>query len=428
MNLVTLAESLNMGYTKSTCEERITFEAGREYVMSRDQYYRLMQDPKNSQLVFKNSQLECRIENFNVNARKPGSQRLLLYNGSGGYGDQILTWPFAKILAMRGYEVHVMCDPGNTLCWWHFPWIRSLQPLPMQYEQFKLFDYHCMMETVTNTDEHQDQDHPLDTMLRKVGIDPYTVDAKQKVIRPNFTYLEMQSVEKFAGKRIGMYQLSASNQTRSLPAGDSAFMLSKIADAYPDIHWLALHDKYNLDSYREAISCKKCGGKGKLDAPVNTNVSASSSSGTHSTGTLAVSPVKEDLAQICPKCKGSGAIRPNIQSYSSPDLRELWALTTKAAVVVAPDSMMVHVAGCMDVPCVGLWGLTAPVNRIKYYLNHAPIWKREACPFAPCYTYGGCFPRYCPPRANRTVCECLGAIAPSDVLDALKQIIPPSAK
>jgi hypothetical protein len=449
MNLVTLAESVSIVFEKSTGYTTSSFEAGREYVMSLSQFNRLTKDPAVNQRVFKNSRIEARIPNFNINARKPGSQKLLLYNGSGGYGDQIMTWPFARILTTMGFEIHVMCDPGNTVCWWNFPWIKSLQPVPMQYEQFKMFDYHVMMEGVTNTDEHQDQDHPLDTMLRKVGIDPYTVDAKLKVMRPNFTFLEMQSVNQFAGKNIGMYQLSASNQTRSLPPSDSAFMLSKIADAYPNIHWLALYDKFNLESYHTDLHCPKCKGSGKADShPLASLVIPTSGSNTvlrsWSTGTMigdtAVmtdagtytdsvppAPASTPAQEVCPKCKGSGTIRPNIQAYCAPSLRELWALTTKAAIVISPDSMMIHVAGSMNVPCVGLWGLTKPVNRVKYYVNHVSVWKNEACPFAPCYSYGGNFPRYCPPRKERKVCECLGAISPQDVLTAMSQLVPPSS-
>lgn len=368
-----------------------------------------------AQRVFKVSRIENRISNFNALARKPGTQRLLLYNGSGGYGDQIMTWPFARILTTYGFEVHVLSDPGNQTCWWNFPWIKSIQALPMQHEAFKMFDYHVMLEAVVNTDEHQDQQHPLDVMLHKVGIDPATIDIKQKVIRPNFTYLEMQVANQFQGKQIGMYQLASANPIRCLPPNDTAFILSKIADAYPDIHWLALYDEFIPETYRTAVNCIRCGGRGTID-----HIAEVVASGTDTTPP----PAPVVTQEPCPKCKGSKTLRPNIQLFCASALRELWALTTKARIVVGPDSMMVHVAGSMDVPCVGLWGLTHPGNRVKYYKNHAPIWKKEACPFAPCFAYAGNFPKYCPPRPNRTVCECLGAISPQDVIDGIKQFIP----
>ena len=420
MNLVTFAEPVSINFKKSAGAATLTFEAGREYVLPQQQFNRIIQEAAVNQRAFKVSRIESRIQNFNALARKPGTQRVLIYNGSGGYGDQIMTWPFARILTTYGFEVHVLSDPGNQTCWWNFPWIKSIQTLPIQYEQFKMYDYYLLMEAVVNTDEHQDQQHPLDVMLWKVGINPETIDKAQKVVRPNFTFLEMQSTNAFQGRQLGMYQLSAANQVRCLPPNDSAFILSKIADAYPNIHWLALYDEFIPEPYRKAVMCAKCNGSGKVEQPAEPGSPDVITVTENGTTVTPAGPTQ----QICPKCKGSGTLRPNIQLYCSPTLRELWALTTKAALVIAPDSMMVHVAGCMDVPCVGLWGLCDPGKRVRYYKNHVPVWKREACPFSPCFAYSGVFPKYCPPRPNRAVCECLGAISPKDVIDACKQLVP----
>ncbi len=78
---------------------------------------------------------------------------------------------------------------------------------------------------------------------------------------------------------------------------------------------------------------------------------------------------------------------------------------------------MVHVAGSLGTPCVGLWGPIAPSHRIGYYSNHYPVWHREFCPHAPCFTYASQFPKYCPPRSNRQVCEVLAGISPTEVIE-----------
>lgn len=443
MNLVTFAEHVAVGMEKSAGSSQLVFEAGREYVIGQSHFNRLVADEGIRQRLFKWSRIENRIPNFNATVKKPGSQRLLLYNGSGGYGDQIMTWPFAAILRTYGFEVHVLVDPGNSSCWWNFPWIKSVQHIPLQYEQFKMFDYFALFETVVNAEEHQDQIHPLDQMLLKVGINPDAVDAKLKVIRPNFTFLEMQAATAFQGKRLGMYQMAAANPVRSLPPNDSAYLLSKIADAYHDVHWLALYDKFIPEPYKKALQCPKCEGAGKIQAagplpvnpvlpvtgtlppvPAGTTAEASHAIAISQAVKQVVAEKTESHNEVCPKCKGSGSLRPNIQLYNCPDMRHLWSLTSKAAIVIGPDSMMVHVAGCMDIPCVGLWGTCNPHNRVKYYKNHHPVWKREVCPFAPCFAYANVFPRYCPPRKDRVICECLGAIAPQDVVEQIKKVIP----
>lgn len=320
-----------------------------------------------------------------------------------------------------------MTDPGNTACWYNFPWLASLQTTPMQYEHFRLFDHFVLFETLVNVDEHQDQLHPLDIMLSKVGIDPSSVDPKLKVMRPNFTWLEAEYAKAFQNTQFGMYQLCSANPIRSLPPNDSAFLLTKIADRYPNHLWLALYDEFNPGEYVTALNCPACQGKGEIVKTPDNKAMTGTCGGTDPY--LAVANAIIDSAkpktEICVKCRGSKTLRPNINLMNAPKLRELWALTTRASVVIAPDSMMVHVAGSMGVPCVGLWGLCNPINRVLYYKNHIPVWKKEVCPFSPCYSYGGTFPRYCPPRQNRQVCECLGAIAPENVLDAVKNFIKP---
>jgi hypothetical protein len=377
MNLIRFAEPVTISFKKSAGGATITFEAGRDYVIANQQLERILHDENIRNRAYKISKLESRIANFHVGARKAGTQRLLFFNGSGGYGDQIITWPVVKLLSGMGYEVHVLTDPGNNVCWWNFPWVKSVDICPIPYERVKLFDYVCIFESVVNMDEHQDQEHPLDVMLRKIGVDPRAVDASLKRVAPNFTYSEMANTQVFKDKTIGMYQLSSANQIRCLQPADSVFMLLKLADAYPHIHWLALYDEFVKPEYKTQLEEK----------------------------------IKE--LEIT-----------NIQPYCAPNLRDLWALTTRAQVVIAPDSMMVHIAGCMGVPCVGLWGPMPPQSRVAYYTNHLPIFHRELCVHSPCFAYSNTFPKYCPPRpGGRTTCEVLAGISPVEVIEAVNKII-----
>lgn len=383
MNLIRFAEPVTISFKKSAGGATITFEAMRDYVIANAQLERILHDENVKNRVYKISKLESRIQNFHVGARRAGTQRLLFFNGSGGYGDQILTWPVTKLLASMGFEVHVMTDPGNNVCWWNFPWIKTINVVPMPYEHMKMYDYIVVFEAVVNMDEHQDQEHPIDVMLRKIGLDPRSVDAALKVVRPNFSYSEMLNTQVFKDKVIGMYQLSSANQVRCLQPSDSVFMLLKLADAFPNIHWLGLYDEFVKPEYKTQLEEK----------------------------------IKE--LEIT-----------NIQPYCSPNLRDLWALTSRARIVVAPDSMMVHISGVMGVPCVGLWGPMSPASRASYYTNHFPIFHKELCPHAPCFAYSNTFPRYCPPRQNRTTCEVLAGISPIEVIGMVNQAIiattPPS--
>lgn len=396
MNIVRFIEPVTCGFKKSAGGTTIIFEAGRDYVISASQLDRICQDENVKNRIYKCSRLEHRLQPFNPQWRKQGTQRLLFYNGSGGYGDSIVSWPVAKFLADQGFEIHALVDPGNQCCWYNFPWVKTIQVMPLAYETFKLYDYHFIMEYVNNTDEHQDQLHPVDTMLNAMGVDFRTIPPEKKVVEPVYTWAEQQSVRVICQDKrfLGIYQLSSANPVRALLPNDSAFLLYKLAEATPDIHWLAVFDEFNNRAYADALKCRDCGGTGKTGE------------------------------EPCATCKGTTFLLPNIQPYTSPLLRDLWALTKfRASIVVAPDSMMVHVAGCQGVPCVGLWGPVAPQNRVMYYRNHHGILHREACPFSPCFAYTAQFPKYCPPRgANRTVCEVVAAVTPAEVIDAVKKI------
>lgn len=372
-SLVTFVEPFSCEFRKSAGGMKITFEAGRPYLIGNTQLDRLLLDDNVKNRVYKISRADNRVRNFNATIVPQKPERVLIFNGSGGYGDQIMTWPFARILSQR-FEVHVLTDPGNSVCWWNMPFVKSIHTIPIQWATVQMFDHCVFFEHVVNMDEHQDQMHPLDMMLHKVGINPMSIPSEAKVVAPLFTHSEQQGTKAWLEKgKLGIYQLSGANSLRCLPVADSVYLLIRLVEAYPDIHWLAVYDEFVPKEYKE-------------------------------------------LAEV----KLAEAKLTNAQVVCFGNLRDLWALTQCVAVVVGPDSMMVHLAGSLGVPCVGLWGPISPENRVKYYPRHTAIYHREYCPHAPCYAYTGKFPRYCPPKpVERTVCECIGGISATEVVEAV---------
>lgn len=393
MNLITFTEPLTLGFKKSAGGTSSIFEAGRPYMFTSGQTDKIMRTDA-AKRRYRISNCDMRIESFNVKSYPNRRIRLLFFNGSGGYGDQIMTWPVAKILSEM-HDVHVLTDPGNSICWWNFDFVKTVQHVPILWETVRMFDAFVPFETVVNMDEHQDQRHPVDVMLHKIGIDPESVPDHKKVVRPVFTANEMGVLGAMLNKhkRIGLYQMSASTPNRSLPASDSVFLLRQLAEATPEIHWLCLYDQFVPEEYAKLLACVACAGQ----------------------GTVAEKP--------CPACHGTKTVLPNIEPFNAPNLRELWALTEKASVVVAPDSMMPHVAGMFGVPCVGLWGPMSPQSRVRYYQNHRALYPKEFCPHSPCFVYNGKFPHFCPPRpGTRTSCDVLSGISPSEVIAAVREI------
>jgi hypothetical protein len=152
MNLITFSEPITIAFKKSAGGVTQTFEANRPYLLANAQVERIMRDTQVQTRTYKVSRVDTRIVNAHAAAFKPG-QRILLFNGSGGYGDQILTWPIAKYLAKLGLDVHILTDPGNNVCWWGFDWVKTVLTIPVLWETVKMFDHFAHWEAAVNMDE-----------------------------------------------------------------------------------------------------------------------------------------------------------------------------------------------------------------------------------------------------------------------------------
>jgi ADP-heptose:LPS heptosyltransferase len=370
MNIVSFVKHVDLNFAKSTGSTLFRGQPGFNYVFGRAQLTRVASNPEFVSATLKQSLLDPRIANFV--AKQGGSGNVLLYNGCGGFGDQIMTWPVSLILHNMGYSVHVLSDPGNAECWSNMPWVKSVNLLPMDLSIFDMFEHHAMFEVVSNMDEHSGQLHPVDAMLHKIGVDYKSIDPNLKSVRPRFSQDELLAADKVTeGHRIGIYQLSSASRTRSLTPDESVQLLFKLARSFPDITWLAVYDGIgHTRMFKEMFG----------DAP------------------------------------------KNVIPYTCPSLRMLWAIIEKSAICVGPDSMIMHVAGSLSKPCVGLWGPTSPRSRALYYRNHKALYPQDACHMAPCNSYSTAFPKYCPSH-NLSQCNVLSAISFDSVVDTIRGLI-----
>lgn len=372
MQLVSFTEPVSITVRRSTGSFNVHFQAHQPYVISNSHFKNLYDGVKH--LIHRVSTYDCRMENFNVNAASKG-EKVLYFNGSGGFGDQIMSWPVAHILHKLGMEVHILTELGLELCWWHFPWVKAIVPSPISQGQMEMWRHKAFMEAVVNFDEHPDQLHPVDTQLRKFGIDPETIDPALKVIKPVFTPGEQQQAMTMRNgvTKLGIYQLSSTSPTRSMSQEASLLTLTALADQFKDVAWIAIYDLF----------------------------------------------VSEELVK-----KAIALNLPNVRVMTFESLRALWAVVAVADVCVGPDSMLVHIAGSLGTPCVGFWGPMAPKSRVKYYKNHVPIWNSNACQFSPCFISTHVFPSYCPPTPEtRTSCAVIGSIQRDDVCNAVSRIL-----
>lgn len=302
-----------------------------------------------------------------INAEVDGKgKEVLLYNSVGGMGDNIMMWPFSRILAQRGYRVHILVTPGYESLWIGHSWIQSIITLPAPWVTIQRFHGHAFFEHLTNWYVHKDQEHPLDIMLMKVGLDPQSISDSEKRVVPKFTHWEEEiSNRLYKGKRIAFFQMAASQHARSQAPEQSRNLLTALAREFPELHWIGLYGPRTPGIYYEP-------------------------------------PLKE----------------PNVEFRLFQKIRVFWSLLRRSEVCVGPDSMLIHAAGTLGVPSVGLWGIHNPESRVQYYLNHFPIFLSEKCARAPCYWASTDMPTFCPDKIpDRTRCGVLQAIT-EDILIA----------
>lgn len=105
--------------------------------------------------------------------------------------------------------------------------------------------------------------------------------------------------------------------------------------------------------------------------------------------------------------------------------RQSAAFLTTCNAVLAPDSSLLHVAGCLGIPAVGLFGPFPWKLRTAYYKSVFALHGEGACPMAPCFHSHhnglGIFPAG-GPCTKTGICEELAAIQPERIRAKIEQV------
>jgi len=391
MRIVTFLRKTDLVFGSTTHRMTVSIDPYKPYIMPDVFYQSILDNEKIRSQIYKVSDFRPRNPYFNKRAVIPGSS-VLVYNGSGGYGDQIMTWPLLSILNRLGYKVSVLFDPGNHFCYYGLDFLKSSHVSVIQKSIVDMYDSVLFMDTVVNADEHADQLHPVDTMLNLAGIEPSDIEDSEKVFRPNFFSSEYEEAEKIRNRILGngkfiIFQTDSSSVTRRLPEEAVYSFLVALADRFSDHKILCIGD------FRDRINLLKY-------------------------------LYKDTSGDISQKLNDPSNIKdPRLIPYRASDLRVLWALTEKASCVVGFDSMMVHVSGSLGVPCVSMWGPIDPMKRIAYYDKSVPLADLSACQHAHCFHAKKEFPPYCPTGQLIGCCGVMSGIKPEEVCDAVASLI-----
>jgi len=103
--------------------------------------------------------------------------------------------------------------------------------------------------------------------------------------------------------------------------------------------------------------------------------------------------------------------------YGYP-LRKIIALVDKMNLIVSVDTGFIHLAGALQRPLIGLWGVNEPKRVMAHYKNTSWVWKKDDFPCSPCYYLHTCLKFPSP---------CMEAITPEEVFDEVKKRLPNSS-
>lgn len=324
-----------------------------------------------------------------------GAKILLERNRERGIGDLLfLTGPLAYMQHVSGddVEIDVMAFADRGIVLTHSPLIHNgcVRCGPLEYDHLRLYNYHWLVNSITEQDSEGDQMNVYDALFANLGFDPAAIEAQWK--RPSATVVseDFQNLDRlfkfvFDQRKIDLRKIGY-------------IVVAPFSNATPR--------SLNYQRWLEIIQALAT----RRPVVVVGNSSLRLPEMDMSAGTF-----NQHIASM-----GGGVVN----AIDCTSIRVLMALIARSFCTIGLDSAPIYVAQALKVPAISLWGTHAPGARIGYDKNmmDLAIWHQEACQFAPCFAYGGFPEKKCPFGAEQTCCEVLTAITPDDVLKKVDMI------
>lgn len=316
-------------------------------------------------------------------------------NRERGIGDLLfLTGPLGFLNHVSGgsAKVDLMAFADRGVALTHSPLISNncVRCGPLEYDHLRMYNYHWMINAITEQDTEGDQLNVYDAMFKQLGCNPDEIEPRWK--RPSATlvqddfqnldrlYKHVWDSRKIDLRRIGYFVVAPfSNATlRSM----------------------------NYERWLEIIQALA------LRRPVivvgNTSLRLPGMD-------ISAGEFNQRVASI-----GGGVFN----AVDSTTIRVLMALIARSTALIGLDSAPLYMAQALNTPAISLWGTHAPGSRIGYDKNYMDlaIWRNEACKFSPCFAFGRFPVDRCPNGPRQTCCEVLGEITVDDVLKKVDMV------
>ena len=329
-----------------------------------------------------------------------GAKILVERNRERGLGDLLfLTGPlgFMNHISGSDVEIDVMAFADRGVVLTHSPLIHNgcVKCGPLEYDHLRLYNYHWLINTITEQDMEGDQLNVYDAMYQQLGFDPQGIEARWK--KPSVTlvaadFLNLDRLYKYIWeqRQIDLRRIGY-------------IVVAPFTNANPRcmnyVRWLEIIKA--LATRRPVVVV----GNSSLRLPMMD---------------ISAGDFNQRVATI-----GGGVFN----AVDSTPVRVLMALIARSFCVVGLDSAPVYLAQALNVPAISLWGTHAPGARIGYDKNmmDLAIWKSEACSYAPCFAYGKFPENKCPDGVQQVCCEVTASVSVDDVLKKVDMVETASA-
>lgn len=308
--------------------------------------------------------------NFVPGSPKPFSQnedwngRKILIVRPGGFGDLLFLTPSVAEIKKRwpACEIHVA-----ALSRYH-PILKTSQVdaiihYPVEIELASKYDAIVFLENVIEGNEEAHKIHAVDLVAKNIGIGPL----EDKMMRYAFTKDEIEWAEarypRATARRVGI-QISASSHSRTYPRDMTVKVTNMLA--------------------AKGIEVYLIGHPGEVSAPTPP-------------------PIRNLTIEGI-------SFRQSVAAMATCDL------------VVGPDSVMIHIAGAIGMPAIGLYGAFPWKLRTAYAPSVFALQGNRGCEFAPCFYHGSRISPHFPtngPCFKTGKCEVMASIEPERVVTAI---------
>lgn len=273
--------------------------------------------------------------------------KTLLIWRHGGIGDLLFMMPPLRLLKVKYPESKILVGIGGKYIdlYRHIPYVDEIHQLPFDIETLDLADYHLHFENIIEGNPRAEYTNAYDLFLEKFGFDPSEIPPYEKIADVFLNEKEKEWAEKIIKSwgindediLVGL-QIAASSPIRTFPE-DKTTQIANVISREPN---------------------------GKV--------------------ILFGSGAQKQLAEgIKKSLHAEHQDRIFMSAEYGFSLRQTMAITRHCDLVIAPDSAMIHIAGALRVPVIGLYGPFLADLRMRYYYDALALNATPAC--APCFTH-----------------------------------------